>query len=57
MLQAHDKRTGEVVGRVDIPVEGSYGMMTYMYDGAQYVIVQIGGSEYPSSLVTLRLAN
>ena len=57
VLQAHDKSTGEVVGRVDIPVEGSYGMMTYMYDGAQYVVVQIGGSEYPSSLVTLRLAN
>jgi hypothetical protein len=30
-----------------------YGMMTYMHDGNQYIVVQIGGSDYPSSLVAL----
>jgi quinoprotein glucose dehydrogenase len=55
VLQAHDKRTGEVVGSVVIPVEGQYGMMTYVHEGQQYVVVQIGGTAYPSSLVVLRL--
>jgi quinoprotein glucose dehydrogenase len=57
VLQAHDKTTGEVVGRVEIPVPGQYGMMSYMHEGRQYIVVQIGGSEYPSSLVALALNN
>ena len=31
-------------------------MMSYMHEGRQYLVVQIGGVEYPSSLVALRLA-
>jgi quinoprotein glucose dehydrogenase len=57
VLQAHNKSTGAVVGEVAIPVQGQYGMMTYFHDGVQYVVVQIGGGEYPSSLVALRLPN
>jgi quinoprotein glucose dehydrogenase len=55
VLQAHDKATGEVVGEVEIPEEGQYGMMTYLHDDVQYIVVQIGGGDYPSSLVALRL--
>jgi hypothetical protein len=55
ILRAHDKRTGEHVGDVEIPVPGQYGMMSYLHEGQQYVVVQIGGAQYPSSLVALRL--
>jgi len=55
VLNAWDKRTGKPVGTVEIPANGQYGMMTYMHDNRQYIVVQIGGDEYPSSLVALRL--
>jgi quinoprotein glucose dehydrogenase len=55
VLNAWDKRSGKPVGTVEIPSTGQYGMMTYMHDNRQYIVVQIGGDEYPSSLVALRL--
>ena len=55
VLHARDKRTGEILGEVELPVRGQYGMMSYMHEGTQYLVVQIGGVEYPSSLVALRL--
>jgi quinoprotein glucose dehydrogenase len=53
VLHAWDKATGEHRGTVELPTQGMYGMMTYMHDGNQYIVVQIGGSDYPSSLVAL----
>jgi len=41
-LFAVDKRTGNELGRVEIPERSSYGMMTYLHDGKQYVILQTG---------------
>jgi glucose dehydrogenase len=55
LLHAVDKRTGERIGSVEIPAPGSYGMMSYMHEGRQYVIVQISGRGIPGSLVALRL--
>lgn len=55
VLHALDKMTGERLGTVELPAPGQYGMMGYMHQGQQYVVVQIGGAEYPSSLVALRL--
>ena len=55
VLHARDKRTGEILGELELPVPGQYGMMSYMHEGRQYLVVQIGGVEYPSSLVALRL--
>jgi glucose dehydrogenase len=49
-LYAHDKRTGERLGQVALPAHSSYGMMTYMHEGVQYVVVQL-----PGSLQALRL--
>ena len=54
-LAAFDKRTGELLGTVELPTRAQYGMMTYLHEGKQYVVVQIGGPNYPSSLVTLTL--
>ena len=38
-----DKRTGARVGKVRIPANSQYGMMTYMHQGKQYIVVQMAG--------------
>ena len=57
LLHARDKRTGEVLASVELPIPGQYGMMTYMHEGKQYIVVQAGSArrEQPGSLVALRL--
>ena len=55
LLHAIDKQTGEQLGSVELPNPGQYGMMTCMHEGNQYVVVQIGGADYPGSLAALRL--
>ena len=56
-LHARDKRTGEILASVPLPAPGQYGMMTYMHEGKQYVVVQIGSirTGFPGSLVALAL--
>ena len=56
VLNAHDKRTGEKLGTVELPAPGQYGMMTYLHEGQQHIIVQVGrGGTLAGSLVALRL--
>jgi quinoprotein glucose dehydrogenase len=40
LLHAVDKRTGELLGSVELPAPGQYGMMTFLHDDRQYVVVQ-----------------
>ena len=56
-LHARDKRTGEIVASVELPAPGQYGMMTYMHEGKQYIVVQIGSfrTDFPGALVALTL--
>jgi len=49
-LFAVDKRTGARLGKVRLPANSQYGMMTYIHDGKQYVVVQL-----PGRLYTLKL--
>jgi quinoprotein glucose dehydrogenase len=55
VLHAVDKKTGKRLGTVPLPAPGQYGMMGYLHQGKQYVVVQIMGPRYPGSLVALRL--
>ena len=57
MLHARDKRTGEILASLEIPIPGQYGMMTYMHEGKQYVVMQAGSAkrDQPGSLVALAL--
>jgi glucose dehydrogenase len=56
VLDARDKATGEVLGVVELPAPGQYGMMTYEHEGQQYIVVQIAqGGVFPASLAALRL--
>ena len=42
LLYAIDKRTGEELGRIEIPGQVRYGMSSWMHDGHQYIILQTG---------------
>ena len=57
VLNARDKRTGEILARVELPRPGLYGMMTYMHEGKQYIVVQSGSvkRDQPGALVALTL--
>jgi quinoprotein glucose dehydrogenase len=52
---AHDKTTGERIGQVDIPASVSTAPMTYLHEGAQYIVLPVSGQGIPTSLVALRL--
>jgi glucose dehydrogenase len=49
-LFAVDKRTGARLGKVRLPANSQYGMMTYVHEGKQYVVVQL-----PGRLLALKL--
>jgi quinoprotein glucose dehydrogenase len=55
VLYAVDKKTGKRLGTVKLPAPGQYGMMGYLHEGKQYMVVQIMSQTYPGSLVALRL--
>jgi hypothetical protein len=42
-LFAIDKKTGKRVGAVPTPLQGQYGLMTYMHQGKQYVMLPVNG--------------
>ena len=57
LLRARDKRSGEILASVEVPIPGQYGMMTYLADGVQYILMQTGSARrgQPGALVALRL--
>jgi glucose dehydrogenase len=57
LLHARDKRTGRILASLELPVPGQYGMMTYMHEDRQYIVVQAGSVKrgQPGQLVALRL--
>jgi quinoprotein glucose dehydrogenase len=55
LLRAYDKATGKDVGSVFMPAQQSGSPMTYMLNGKQYIIVAIGGGNYPGELLAFRL--
>ena len=56
-LDGRDKWTGEILGSVELPAPGQYGMMTYLHEDKQYIVVQVGSvhTDFPGSLVALAL--
>ena len=52
-LVAYDKKTGEILGSVDLPAGAIGTPMTYMVDDKQYVALTVGGS--PPKLIALKL--
>jgi quinoprotein glucose dehydrogenase len=54
MLRAFDKSSGKEVGAVYMPAPQSGSPMTYMGNGAQYIVVAIGGAGHPGELIAFR---
>ena len=57
MLRAYDKATGQEVGAQFIPAPQTGSPMTYAVNGRQYIVVAIGGTNFPGELVAFRLPN
>ena len=55
LLRAYNKATGQDAGTVFMPAQQSGSPMTYMLNGKQYIIVAIGGGNYPGELLAFRL--
>ena len=43
-LYAVDKTNGEQLGKVEVPRSSRYGMMSYVHQGRQYILLQTGGT-------------
>ena len=56
MLRAYDKATGKEVGAVAMPAGQTGTPMTYMLNGRQYIVVAVGGSNFPAELVAFTLS-
>ena len=52
---ALDKATGETLWSIDLGVGQNGTPMTYLHEGKQYVVVAVGGTDYPAELVALAL--
>ncbi len=55
MLRAYEKATGKEVGAVFMPAGQTGSPMTYMANGKQYIVIAIGGPNFPGELVAYRL--
>ena len=55
MLRAYDKATGAEVGAVYMPAQQSGSPMTYMVDGAPYIVVAISGGVYSGEYRAFKL--
>lgn len=54
-LRAHDKKTGEVIGEIELPRNATGAPMTYSVNGKQYLVIPTGGANLPAELVVLAL--
>jgi quinoprotein glucose dehydrogenase len=54
-FMALDKATGQMLWSIDLGVGQNGTPMTYLHDGKQYVVVAVGGTDYPAELVALAL--
>jgi len=55
MLRAYDKATGREVGAVYMPGAQTGSPMTYMLNGAQYIVLGVSGVNMPAELMAFRL--
>ncbi len=54
-FRAYDKATGQVLWETELASGTTAGPMTYLFEGRQYVVVSIGGSEHPPEWIALAL--
>jgi quinoprotein glucose dehydrogenase len=57
MLRAYDKMTGKELGAVYMPQGETGSPMTYMLGGKQYIVLAIGGPNFPAEFIGYKLPN
>ena len=55
MLRAYDKATGQELAAVFMPARQTGSPMTYTLNGRQYIVVAVGGPNFPGELIAYRL--
>src|SRR5262249_29659904 len=51
MMRAYDKATGKEAGAVFMPTGQTGSPKTYMVNGKQYIVIAVGGPNFPGELV------
>jgi glucose dehydrogenase len=54
-FRAVDKATGRTLATIELPASTNAAPITFMHDGAQYIVAAIAGPGFPAELVALRL--
>ena len=54
-FRAYDKNSGDVIWETEFPAGTNGSPITYMHDGAQYIILPIGSFDHPGEWVALAL--
>jgi quinoprotein glucose dehydrogenase len=54
-FRAYDKANGKVIWEMELPAGTTGAPMTYLHEGKQYILVAIGGKEYPAEWIALGL--
>jgi quinoprotein glucose dehydrogenase len=54
-FRAYDKASGKVVWETELAAGTTGTPMTYLHRGKQYIVVAIGGKQYPAELIALAL--
>jgi quinoprotein glucose dehydrogenase len=54
-IRALDKKTGAEIAKIDLPARATGLPMTYMAGGRQFIVVAIGGPNFPHEFVALAL--
>lgn len=55
MFRAYDKQTGDVVWEIDLGAGTTSPPISYLFKGKQYIVVAVGGVDYPAELVALSI--
>jgi quinoprotein glucose dehydrogenase len=55
VLRAHDKATGEILAKIDLPGTQTGLPMTYVWGGRQYVVMAVGDGRNAAEIVALAL--
>ena len=55
MFRAFEKKTGKIAWEMELPAGTSGAPMTYLLNGKQYIVVAVGGRNFPGELVALAL--
>jgi hypothetical protein len=55
VLWAHDKATGDIVAKIDMPGVVTGVPMTYMYEGKQYLVMAVSSRGESARIVALAL--